>query len=278
MKNIILMIKGFFIGVANIIPGVSGGTLAITLGIYEQLIGSISHLFSKLKENIQFLLPIGIGGVLSILLLSHLIDYTLAHFPIATTLFFLGLILGGIPLLIRKTKKETGKPSYFLLSILGFALVIGLSLLKENGASVDLSVLSPGSYIMLLVIGVIAAATMVIPGISGSFMLMLLGYYHPIISSISNLLDKETMLQSIKILMPFGVGVIVGILLIAKLLEFLFKKFEVATYYGIIGFILASVIVIARPLFSLAPSILEIAIGIILFFLGGIVAYKLGGE
>ncbi len=278
IKNIKLMLKGFLIGVANIIPGVSGGTLAITLGIYEQLIGAISHLFSKLKENILFLLPIGIGGILSILLLSHLINYTLEHFPLATTLFFLGLILGGIPLLVKKTKKEKKKPLYFIFTIIGFAIVILLSLLKQDGTSVDLSTLTLGSYLMLFVIGIIAAATMVIPGISGSFMLMLLGYYHPIISSISNLTDKALMMQSIKVLVPFGVGIIIGILLIAKLLEFLFKKFEVPTYYGILGFILASAIAIATPLFHLVPSIIEVIIGIILFILGAGVAYKLGGE
>ena len=105
-ENLILVAKGFVIGIANIIPGVSGGTLAITLGIYERLIKAISHFFTNLKENIKFLVPIAVGAVLSLLILSNVIGYALDHYPIPTTLLFVGLIFGGVPLLYRHVKTE----------------------------------------------------------------------------------------------------------------------------------------------------------------------------
>src|SRR5574344_1712746 len=112
-KNIMLVIKGFIMGIANIIPGVSGGTLALILGIYEDFIGAISHFFSNFKKNISFLIPIAIGMVLAIVSLSRVIDYSYNHFPIPTSLFFVGLVLGGIPMLLSKVKntKEVKKVS-----------------------------------------------------------------------------------------------------------------------------------------------------------------------
>ena len=103
-ENLILVIKGFIMGISNIIPGVSGGTLALILGIYEKFIGAISHFFSNIKENICFLIPIAIGMILAIVSLSRVIDYSYNHFPIPTTLFFVGLVLGGVPLLASKVK------------------------------------------------------------------------------------------------------------------------------------------------------------------------------
>ena len=109
MKNIILAIKGFIMGIANIIPGVSGGTLALTLGIYEDFIGAISHFFSNFKKNLKFLLPIAIGMGLSILTMSNVISASFENFPIPTTLFFMGLVIGGIPMLLSRVKEGKEK-------------------------------------------------------------------------------------------------------------------------------------------------------------------------
>ena len=118
MKDtIILVLKGFFMGIANVIPGVSGGTIALILGIYEKFISTISHIMSNLKENLKFLIPIAIGMVLSIITLSRIIDYSYDHFPVPTCLFFVGLVLGGIPMLLSKVKgkKESKKKSLFVI-------------------------------------------------------------------------------------------------------------------------------------------------------------------
>lgn len=280
MENIKLVIKGFIIGVANIIPGVSGGTLAITLGIYEKLINIISHFFKNIKENIKFLLPIIIGAVLSILILSNVISYSLDKFPLQTTLFFIGLILGGIPMLCEKIKKGSKKSRFsnILIFLITFSIVTVFGFIGTGNNVVNLS--NPGfiGYILLFVVGVIAAATMIIPGISGSFMLMMLGYYEPIINTIKDLTHFSNIFHNILILIPFGIGIIIGIVLIAKLIEMLLNKYPIKTYYGIIGFVLASIISILLPLTKSSYNVLTVIVGIIMLFIGGVIAYKLGDK
>lgn len=279
MKDtLVLIIKGFIIGVANIIPGVSGGTLAITLGIYEELIGAISHFFKDFKKNLQFVIPIGIGAVLSILLLSKVISYSLNHFPFSTTLFFIGLILGGIPLLYKKVKDDKKTMSDGLIFFLTFLVVIVFAFLKSGGSNVSLSNLGVFDYLLLFFIGMITSSTMVIPGISGSFVLMLLGFYQPIIDTISRLTKFQNVSSNLLILIPFGIGVVVGIILIAKLIEFLLSKFEKKTYYGILGFVLASILTIVKPLVGVQLDVFQVLFGILLFLVGTVVAYRLGDE
>lgn len=286
MKNIILVIKGFIMGIANIIPGVSGGTLALTLGIYERFIGAISHFFSNLKENIKFLLPIGIGMVLAILTMSNVISTSFDNYPIPTTLFFMGLVIGGIPMLTSKVKKtkETKEVSSYVIMSLTFALVMILAFSEEifggtlgNASFDNLSVLG---YLWLTVVGIIAAATMVIPGVSGSLVLMLLGYYLPIINVIKELTHFENLFPNILVAGFFGVGVVIGIVLVAKLIEWLLAKYEKKTYFGVIGFIIASVIAIPVSVYHEVGNIVfttpQVLIGILFLVLGGVVGYKLG--
>lgn len=282
-KNILLTIKGFVMGIANIIPGVSGGTLAIILGIYEDFISSISHFLKNIKKNIKFLLPIVIGIGLSIVSMSNVIDYSYKHYPIPTTLFFVGLVLGGIPLLYGKVKgkKDSTKLSNTIIFTLTFLLVIFMAFADKifSTGSVNLSNLSILGYILLFVVGVIAAATMVIPGVSGSLVLMLLGYYYPIIALIKDLSKFENLQTNLPILIVFGLGILLGIVLISKLIEYLFKKFETKTYYGVLGFIFASVLAIPISTVkevSLTFNVVHILVGVFMLVLGVITSYKLG--
>lgn len=286
MKNVILGIKGFIMGIANIIPGVSGGTLALTLGIYEGFIGAISHFFSNLKENIKFLLPIFIGMGLSILTMSNVITTCFDKWPIPTTLFFMGLVIGGIPMLFSKVKKtkETKEVSSYIIALLTFALVIVLALSEEifggtlSNANFDnLSILG---YLGLTLIGIIAAGTMVIPGVSGSLVLMLLGYYLPIVNVIKEISHFENLIPNIFIAGFFGVGVLIGMVLVAKLIEWLLAKYEIKTYFGVIGFIIASVIAIPISVYHEVDTIIystpQVLIGLVFLILGIIAGYKLG--
>ena len=286
-ENIILGVKGFIMGIANIIPGVSGGTLALTLGIYERFIGAISHFFSNLKENIKFLLPIAIGLCLAILSMSRVIDYSYEHFPIPTTLFFVGLVIGGIPMLYHKVKgkKERKQISSWIILLMTFSLVIVMAFADQlfgTTAKVNLSGLDLWGYIILFFVGVIAAATMVIPGVSGSLVLMLLGYYYPILKVVKSLTKFENLGENIMIAGIFGIGVLIGIVLISKIIEFLLKKFETKTYYGVLGFIFASILAIPISTYNevenLVFSVPQILIGIIFMAIGGLIAYKLGDE
>ena len=286
MKNIILVIKGFIMGIANIIPGVSGGTLALTMGIYENFIGAISHFFSNLKENIKFLLPIFIGIGLSLLTMSNVITASFNKYPIPTTLFFMGLVIGGIPMLFSKIKgtKEVKMPISYVILFLTFLLVMVLAFSKEifggTLGNADFSNLNILGYLNLTLIGTIAAATMVIPGVSGSLVLMLLGFYFPIVNVIKELTHFNNIGSNILIAGFFGVGVLIGIVLIAKLIEWLLAKFETFTYFGVIGFIIASVLAIPVSVYHEVSNIVytvpQVIIGIIFLILGGVVGYKLG--
>lgn len=273
-EYLVLAIKGFIIGVANIIPGVSGGTLAITLGIYERLINAISHFMKNIKENIKLLFPIGIGAGLSLAILSNAISYALTNFKFPTTLFFIGLIVGGIPLLYKKIDKEVNGKN-ILLMLITFSIVVLFTFMDSGNKVISFANMDIYKYITLFVVGIIAAATMVIPGISGSFVLMLLGYYEPIINTIKDFTHLNNIASNLAILIPFGIGVLVGIVLIAKLIEYLLAKHEIPTYFMIIGFILASIISIIVEV-GLTTNIMFIVSGIILFMLGFVIAYKLG--
>ena len=277
MEYIKLTIKGFIMGIANIIPGVSGGTIALILGIYEKFIHSINNLFKDLKNNIKFLLPILIGIVISILTMSNIIDYSYKNFAIATTLFFMGLITGGVPMLYSKVKNKKKSNLNILIMVLTFSFVIFMAFANKifDYQTISFANTNILSYIILLIVGMIASATMIIPGVSGSLVLMLLGYYYPIIELIKNIFN----IQNIIILMVFGIGVLLGIILISKLIEYLFKKHETNTYYGVLGFIYASIFAVAIPVvtnYSITFNIIEVIIGLILGVLGYILAYKLG--
>lgn len=286
MKSLILLIKGFIMGIANIIPGVSGGTLALTLGIYEDFISSISHFFSNLKKNIKFLLPVFIGIGLSLVTMSNVISKCFDKFPIPTTLFFMGLVIGGIPMLINRVKdsKEKKQVSSYIILLLTFALVMVLAfsdyIFGSGLGEVNLANISGIGYLILFAVGVTAAATMVIPGVSGSLVLMLLGYYFPIVNAIKAFTHLENLGSNFIILMIFGLGVLVGIVLIAKLIEWLLKKYEVKTFFGVIGFIIASVIAIPVSVYnsveSFSYSLPQLLIGIVFLFIGGIIGNKLG--
>ena len=284
MKNkIVLAVKGFIMGIGNVIPGVSGGTLALTLGIYEQFISSISHLLSNLKENLKFLIPVGIGMVLAIISMSSLITDCFNKFPLPTSTFFMGLVIGGLPLIFNKVKGKKTNVSNFTILGLAFALVMVLAfadqIFGETG-DVSLKNVSALNMILLFIVGVIASATMVIPGVSGSLVLMLLGFYFPILKTIKSFFTFNHLVRDTLILGAFGLGVLVGIVLVAKLIEFLFAKFEVKTYYGVIGFIVASIIAIPVSVYNelgtLGVSVLSIIAGLITLIVGMVIGYKLG--
>jgi putative membrane protein len=285
---IVYTVKGFVIGIANVIPGVSGGTLALVLGIYEKLIGAISHIRKQFKESCGILIPILIGIVLAFLSMSHVVTYCLENYLFATVLFFFGAVLGGLPMLFKKIKTEKVKPAHILIFVITFAVVF-LLLFAGAGNDVSLAHLNIGKLLLLVLIGAVASATMVVPGVSGSAFLMTIGYYYPVMNEVKNLTvsgsDKG---HAFAILIPFGIGVIIGIVLISKLIEFLLKKYEIKTYWGIIGFVIASALVIIMQNFFMVDGAIGVAtalknthvaeyiIGVVLAIGGYIVTYKFG--
>ena len=285
MKYIILAIKGFFMGIANIIPGVSGGTIALILGIYEELVERVSNLFKNFIDNIKFIIPIVIGILSSIVIMSGLIKSSYDNFPLPTMMFFVGLVLGGIPMLYGKVKgqKESKKPVNYLIFLITFSLVIIMSLsdlLFKTNTVIDFSNLTPLGYVLVFIVGVIAAGTMVIPGISGSLVLMLLGYYYPIINAIHDLVKFKDIFSNMVVLGIFGVGVLIGIVVISKILTILFKNYSIKTYFGVLGFVCASVVAIPistiLELGDIGFNIPLCIVSLITLMFGAIISYKLG--
>lgn len=281
MKQIL---QGMVVGIANIIPGVSGGTMMVAMGLYDRLIHAITHLKSEFKESMKLLIPIFAGAGIAIIALSRLFEFLLATWPIPTNFAFCGLIAGSLPFIFKKVKGHKVTVSKIIPFLIFFGVVILMALLGETGgASADVS-FGFVNVLKLFGVGVIAAATMVVPGVSGSMMLILLGYYDTILKAINDFVDALVkfdmggLATGVGILAPFGIGVVIGIFLIAKLIEFIFSKAEIHAYYGIIGLILASPIAILMKTDWSGFSVLMIGIGILTFGLGWFIASKLGGE
>lgn len=279
IKNIL---KGMVMGMANIIPGVSGGTMAVSMGIYDKLIHCLTHLFKEFKESIKFVVPIGIGMVLALVGLSFIITPAFEHFPLQTNGLFIGLIVGGLPAIWKKVKGNSIKLSHIIPFLLFFAIVIGMAALGETeGNAADLS-LSFASVIKLFGVGIIAAATMVIPGVSGSMMLLVLGYYNPIVSTIKELVEAllsfniSEILRCCGILVPAGLGMVVGIFAIAKVIEIIFEKFPLHAYWAIIGLIVASPFAILMVSELGVISVISVITSLVTFAIGFVVAMKLG--
>lgn len=279
IKNVL---KGMVVGVANIIPGVSGGTMMVSMGIYDKLIHCLTHLFKEFKESMKFLIPIFAGVGIALVGLSFIIQPAFEHFPLQTSCLFIGLIVGGLPAAWKKVKGKGIKISYIIPFLVFFVLVVGLALIGEKeGNAADLT-FGLWSCMKLFVVGIIASATMVIPGVSGSMMLLLLGYYNPIVSAIKNFVtalasfDMQGILQGCGVLVPAGVGIVVGIFAIAKLIEVVFEKFPMQAYWAIIGLIVASPFAVLLMAQLGTITVVSVAVSVVTFAIGFVIAMKLG--
>ena len=256
--GLINFIKGFILGIANVIPGVSGGTMAVSMGLYELILSSIGNFFKDIKGNFIKLLPIILGILVAIVSTSKLVTYALTNYKAQTLCLFIGLIFGGVSLIMRKIKGKGSKINYLIFFIV-FFFVISLNFLKTGLIEISFTNMGIIDYLLLLVMGFIASSAMVIPGISGSFILMVLGYYDKIIYTVSTITDFSKLGSNLLILVPFGIGVIIGIVFMAKLITNLLKKYETKTYFAIMGFVLSSVVVLLLQLTDFKFTFINVA-------------------
>ena len=266
-SNLSIMLKGFIIGSSMSVPGVSGGTMAILLGIYDKLIGTISNFFKDIKENIKFLMKFCIGAAVGIGSLAFVIKWLLEKFPIPVSFFFLGAVIGGIPALYKKTKSSSINISSIIYFFIGLVIVISIGFISVG--KIDIS---SGSgllhYFMLFVTGVCIALALVLPGISTSHMLIVLGMYDDMLLAITKF--------DIVYIGMLGIATLIGIFLITKPLEWMMKQYAHQTYCIIIGFVLGSTSEIFRGIiFPAIPNnavlswwIPTIIISLITFVLG----------
>lgn len=283
MKFVLEMLRGMVIGLANIIPGVSGGTMMVSMGIYDTLIHCITHLFKEFKKSILTLLPYAVGMVLAIGGLSFALKWAFAVYPLPTNTLFIGLILGGLPAILRQVKGKKKGAVGAVLFVAFFALIIVMQIFQsEHVATITLSF---GEVVKLFVLGAVASATMVIPGVSGSMVLKLLGYYEPVVTVaipglISGLAHGEwaAVGANVGILLPFGLGIVVGIFAIAKLIEVLLARWEGQTYCAILGLVTASPVAILMATEMVNLSWSTLIISLLTFAIGFYVAWRLGGK
>ena len=284
MNSIKEILKGILIGIANIIPGVSGGTMAVSMGVYDKIILAITGIRKDIKKSILILLPYVIGAVAGIAILSFVVKNALTTYPLQTSGLFVGLIIGGIPLILKKVEGKKIGLLHMILFFLFFALVVGMAFFSGNeGSATDITV-NAGTMIWMFLVGIIASATMIIPGVSGSLVMMILGVYTVIISNISNFIealiafDIPALLHGFGIFVPLGLGILFGIGIIAKLIELLFAKAPVFTYCAILGLIFGSPIAIIYEIGITTISFGAVLVTIIAFVLGFSVSFFLGKE
>ncbi len=264
--------KGALIGIACLIPGVSGGTLAIILNVYDKLLNAVSNITKDFKKSLLTLLPFAIGILLGIAALIIPLQWALANFPFPTATLFVALIIGQLPSLYRNVQGYE-KATNFLISAIPLILVIGLCAINlfTNTPDVTLINIQWYMYIVLFLVGFLASATLVVPGVSGSMVLMLVGFYKPILDVCAQLLHFENIFQSILILIPFGIGIIIGFYFMSKFISFCLAKWKIQTFFAIIGFIVGSLAGIYMQVdYSIQIDLIQIILSIVLF-VGGIV-------
>ena len=229
--------RGFFMGISDLIPGISGGTIAFILGIYDELLASISGFFSRnWRQHIGFLLPLGIGIGLTLLLFSRVIEYLLKNYHGPTQYFFLGLIIGVLPFLTKQIGvKKNFKFGHYVLVLLVGAALASMAFINPSDGTVITS-LTSSNVIGLFLAGWAGSMAMLLPGVSGSFVLLLLGVYSTAIGALSNL--------NLPIIAVIGTGVIVGFIVSSKAISYLLAHFTYLTFAIIIGLILGSVFVV----------------------------------
>lgn len=229
--------RGFFIGISDLIPGVSGGTIAFILGIYEELLNAISGFFSReWRKHIGFLLPLVIGMGATLLIFSRLIEYLLKHYQAQTMFFFLGLVIGIIPFLYKEinVKRNFKARHYLLVLLVGVALASVAFINPQDYGTITKLTLS--NTLGLFLAGWAGSMAMLLPGISGSFVLLILGVYTTAISALSSL--------NMPIIIVIGSGVVVGFIVSSKVIRFLLAQFKYSTFAVIMGLIIGSVFVI----------------------------------
>jgi len=290
----IKIIRNFFnglaFGVIQTVPSISGGTIAIILGFYFDLIRAINHFREDSKKHLHFLIPLFLGTAIGIVLFSSLVNFFLENHSFPTMLFFMGLIAGIVPHIFSKIREDGQKLGIREILLIILPLPILLLMASFRGESITdpaevVSTITIPFMLFIFFAGILAAAALVVPGISGSFLLLLLGIYHVVIYSVQSIrvflgdiTNTELMLDIFRVLGPLALGIIVGGLSMIRLIEKLLEKHQKPVYSVILGLMVASfVVLIMEPMvYRSGVSVLIVVIGIATFSLGCVASFNLG--
>lgn len=261
-----LIIKGFIIGIAKIIPGVSGSMLAITLNVYDKSLECICNFTNNKKENIKYLTLLSLGIISSIIIFSKIIKYSLSNYYLITMLLFLGLIIGSTKDFIKKiniNKKST------IQIIISFILFIIFTLLY-----IDNNYRLKNNYIdkiMLFISGFIESLSSIVPGVSGTMLLMTIGTYNIVINIISNLTNINFIINNISLILIFLFGTLLGIIITSLMMKNLLNKHKNSTYSCILGICIANIIILIIKIFQVKYTFIELIIGLIMAIIGYVI-------
>lgn len=247
MNGFLNIIKGIFIGAGAIVPGVSSGVLCVIFGIYEKLLDSVLNFFKDIKNNIQFLFPIALGVGIGVLSFSNILNYFLYEFPIQTKSIFIGLIIGTIPSLIKEVNtKEKFKSQNIIYLLITLAIGV-ITVIIENKMTI-VNNIENINVMYLIICGAMMSVGIIVPGVSSTIILMLLGIYSIYLQSIANLY--------LPVLIPIGIGLVLGSMIVMKLTKKLLETYYAQTFYSIIGFTIGSIFVLLPQGMTLLETIM----------------------
>ena len=255
-------LKGVLIGVALVIPGLSGSIFAVVVGLYEKILDALNNFKINKRESVKFLLPIGIGTGFGVLISTKIILWVCMQYKIQSYMFFSGLVLGSVPVILKKIKF---KPKYLIFTFASFLAI--MHVIKLSGANNESYIaiekfLGINDFFVMLFAGIFSVSLMAIPGVSGSVMLMVINQYGTVYNAVSLSLDfvkfvlngdfdmAINALLSVILLIPFIIGAILGIIVIAKVLAYLLKRFETAVYYSVLGLLASALYVLFKTGFE----------------------------
>ncbi|HEH8386720.1 TPA: DUF368 domain-containing protein [Staphylococcus aureus] len=268
------ILKGFAMGTSDLVPGVSGGTIALLLGIYNQFISSISGIFSRrFWPSFTFLIPIIIGMLLAMGSLSNLFNYLLSQHHIPTMFFFGGLIIGIVPYLLKISNYKTSfTTKHYMMVIAGIAILIVITLMNNGDKHAgETLTLSTSLIIKYFIAGMCASSAMLLPGISGSFMLLVFGVYGTVMLAISEVVKLN--FAGLPILLAVGFGVLAGFIISSKIIQYFLTHHKLMTFALIIGFVVGSLLAVFP---GLPTNIVMWFVSLVVFIIGFIVSLTLG--
>ena len=264
MSFFYLFLVGILIGTAMVVPGFSGGVVAVVLGIYDKMIYALNNLFKDFKKSFTFLIFLSIGVLLGAIWFSNVLFFLYERYEIITRLSFIGIIIGGVPYLFRQAK---GSNKNYLLMLL--TLLLSFILCYVSNHIINTNLINSNSIIVLFITGLIYSVGKVIPGISSSFLLILINKYEFVLKLISHPISYG--LKNISLVIPFLVGLIIGVIVLLKIVTRLLSNHYSKTYSVIIGFVLGSIPVVMPRLYLS----IELFTGLLLLVFFAIVSFKL---
>lgn len=258
-----LFIKAFIIGIAKIIPGVSGAMLAINFKIYEKLIYSLTNFFSKPKENLKFILIFSLGVISSIILFSNIILYLITNYKFITMMFFIGLIIGG-----SYNFSKNIKYNYKNIILISIIIILFLFLIFNTNNNIYILKNNYKDNIMFFISGIIEIFASIVPGISGTSLLMLIGIYNEILKLISMVYDINYIFNHYNLYLSYGLGMFISFIINIYLINYCLKKYRNTTYSVILGLSISSIIYLIINTLNIKIYITNFIFGIMLLVLG----------